>query len=729
MEETSDLPEMQTRQPSLSPKRSSPIPITSAETAKRSAKIAKPSLVRSSGPPALGRASALNSSSARLNVSQNAANSLALVRRNSTGGIGGKRQVISSSVPKGKIASSNVEPRMRRSVTSGKQVSFGSTTTRQSNSSVSSSSDLKKQSPISPVSRTNFRMSKGDTTVSKQDTVRKATVVSTTKRMPSLSLDSHSGGGSSSSSTGSTLRKSGSKVSSPSVSSSGGSRFGSLSTSVDKGSSLLGRKKVADSRDSRLIMLPQVELKAGDDVRLDLRGHRVCSLNGSGLNLTPNLEFVYLRDNLLSSVEGIEVLKRVKVLDLSFNELKGPGFEPLENCKSLQQLYLAGNKITSLESLPQLPYLEFLSVAQNRLKSLSMATQPRLKVLAASKNKISTLKGFPHLPLLEHLRVEENPILEMPHVEAASILLIGPTLKRFNDRDLSGKEIDIAKRYPAHTFQCIRDGWEFCRPEAAVDSTFRFLLDKWKDDLPPGYILEEVSVDHPYEEDACHCHFNFSKDRTLSTDLELILNYQWFIGEKTPTNFLPIADAVGETYWPKREDIDKFLKVECTPILGEALYLSIFAVSSPVSAGTGFPKVLNLSVNGELVEGNVIKGSAEVAWCGGTPGKCVASWLRRRWNSTPVVVIGAEDEEYLLTLDDIDSSLVFMYTPVTEEGAKGEPQYAMTDFVKAAPPAVSNVQILGDIVEGNTIKGQGEYFGGKEGPSKFEWLRVNNDTG
>ncbi|XP_021887434.1 187-kDa microtubule-associated protein AIR9-like, partial [Carica papaya] len=89
------------------------------------------------------------------------------------------------------------------------------------------------------------------------------------------------------------------------------------------------------------------------------------------------------------------------VLDLSFNDFKGPGFEPLENCKALQQLYLAGNQITSLASLPQLPNLEFLSVAQNKLKSLSMASQPRLQVLAASKNKISTLRGFPYLPVLE----------------------------------------------------------------------------------------------------------------------------------------------------------------------------------------------------------------------------------------------------------------------------------------------------------------------------------------
>ncbi|RVW24135.1 putative acetyl-CoA acetyltransferase, cytosolic 2 [Vitis vinifera] len=36
------------------------------------------------------------------------------------------------------------------------------------------------------------------------------------------------------------------------------------------------------------------------------------------------------------------------------------------------------------------------------------------------------------------------------------------------------------------------------------------------------------------------------------------------------------------------------------------------------------------------------------------------SWLRRRWNS-PVIIVGAEDEEYQLTMEDIDSSFVFMY--------------------------------------------------------------------
>lgn len=47
----------------------------------------------------------------------------------------------------------------------------------------------------------------------------------------------------------------------------------------------------------------------------------------------------------------------------------------------------------------------------------------------------------------------------------------------------------------------------------------------------------------------------------------------------------------------------------------------------------------------------------------------------------------------------------------------------------AAPPSVDDVQIVGDVVEGTTIRGVGEYFGGREGPSKFEWLRENKDTG
>ncbi|CAJ1975658.1 unnamed protein product [Sphenostylis stenocarpa] len=537
------------------------------------------------------------------------ASSVTAPRRNSTGGLSqkssisaGGRKADSESVAGGKSSVSSANEPVRKSLP---ELQRGSVTSSRAGAAA-------KPAAVSLVD-----------SASKSARVRKAEVArkpalsasasasSVSRRISSSSMDSTA-------SSGGSTRRTVSRVSSPTVSS--GLKAGSLSMSQDRASVLSGRRKggTPDSRDSRFIVLPHVEIKANDDLnywgknrkkelylhsvkwshptvgwraqlpRLDLRGHRVRNLTASGLNLSSNLEFVYLRDNLLSTLEGVEILSRVKVLDLSFNDFKGPGFEPLENCKVLQ----------------------FLSVAQNKLKSLTMASQPRLQVLAASKNKISTLKGFPYLPVLEHLRVEENPILKMPHLEAASILLVGPTLKKYNDRDLSREEVALAKRYPAQTALCIRAGWEFSRPEQAAESTFRFLVEQWKDHIPPGFLLKEASIDKPVEQDVCRCHFTIIHDGAASTGPPLVLKYQWFCGDLSLSNFVPIPDATDE------------------------------------------------------------------------------------WNSSPVVIVGAEDEEYQLNIDDVDSSLVFMYTPVTEEGAKGEPQYKYTDFVKAALLGVGCAPIL-----------------------------------
>lgn len=59
-----------------------------------------------------------------------------------------------------------------------------------------------------------------------------------------------------------------------------------------------------------------------------------------------------------------------------------------------------------------------------------------------------------------------------------------------------------------------------------------------------------------------------------------------------------------------------------------------------------------------------------------------------------MVISGAEEDGYQLTIDDVDSSLVFMYTPVTSEGTKGEPQYAITDYVKAGRCVACKIKFL-----------------------------------
>lgn len=48
-----------------------------------------------------------------------------------------------------------------------------------------------------------------------------------------------------------------------------------------------------------------------------------------------------------------------------------------------------------------------------------------------------------------------------------------------------------------------------------------------------------------------------------------------------------------------------------------------------------------------------------------------------------MAIMGAEDHEYQLNIDDVGANLLLMYTPVTEEGVKGESQFATTAIIQA----------------------------------------------
>lgn len=89
-----------------------------------------------------------------------------------------------------------------------------------------------------------------------------------------------------------------------------------------------------------------------------------------------------------------------------------------------------------------------------------------------------------------------------------------------------------------------------------TDSTFRFLAEQWKDNLPGGYLIKETSIDQPFEEDACQCRFVFVKDATPSICPNLVLKFQWFIGERSLSNFTAIPEAI--------EQVNGYLLFLCT---------------------------------------------------------------------------------------------------------------------------------------------------------------------
>ncbi|KAF2310784.1 hypothetical protein GH714_017152 [Hevea brasiliensis] len=125
---------------------------------------------------------------------------------------------------------------------------------------------VRKSHPVSATDKS-LRPSTGSD-VCKLETIKKPSVKpalsisSSSKRLLSTSLDS---------SGTSVSRKTVSKVSSPSVRSpsvSRASRTGSLSRSMDRSFNWSERRRMGtpESRDSRFIVLPPVEIKAGDDV-------------------------------------------------------------------------------------------------------------------------------------------------------------------------------------------------------------------------------------------------------------------------------------------------------------------------------------------------------------------------------------------------------------------------------------------------------------------------------
>lgn len=212
---------------------------------------------------------------ARPTLSSASRTSAPVARRSSTGGLPEKQPMVitkrESSENGGKRSSSLASEPLRKSLPELRKSTLSSIGARPPIKQ--SISETRKSIPISPAARSPRTPASSES--SKQDSLKRNSMkssplsVSSVKKVSSPLLDSS---GSSSS-----IRKSVAKVSpisarSPTISS--GPRSGSLSTSLDRSSSsLLGRKKVGtpESRDSRLIMLPQVEVKAGDDVVRILR--------------------------------------------------------------------------------------------------------------------------------------------------------------------------------------------------------------------------------------------------------------------------------------------------------------------------------------------------------------------------------------------------------------------------------------------------------------------------
>lgn len=113
-----------------------------------------------------------------------------------------------------------------------------------------------------------------------------------------------------------------------------------------------------------------------------------------------NLEELWLGKNKITKLEGLESLKKLKVLSIQSNRITK--LENLEALSALDQLYISHNGIERLEGLDHnvsrsFPLSEGLVLTdsyQNKLTTLDIGT-----------NFISTIENIAHLTNLEELWV------------------------------------------------------------------------------------------------------------------------------------------------------------------------------------------------------------------------------------------------------------------------------------------------------------------------------------
>ena len=93
-----------------------------------------------------------------------------------------------------------------------------------------------------------------------------------------------------------------------------------------------------------------------------------------------------LDNNIITKIQGLETLNKLKWLDLSFNMIEK--VEGLENLTLLEDLSLFSNKIQVLEGLDTLDNLNVLSVGSNELTSL----EDSVRYLFRLNNNLEVLK-------------------------------------------------------------------------------------------------------------------------------------------------------------------------------------------------------------------------------------------------------------------------------------------------------------------------------------------------
>lgn len=447
-----------------------------------------------------------------------------------------------------------------------------------------------------------------------------------------------------------------------------------------------------------------------------------------------NVEFLYLRENLLDKFDPYIVLENLKVLDLSINQLTG-AVDFLSNTPFLRHLYLTGNRIDTLQGISGFNMLETLCLSDNSICSFDgLDALPNLRVLSLNFNNITNFRSFPYLPSLHTLNLVGNPVVEVPSYRAMAVALCSPSLVAIDGVAVEAAERTAVEHYVGKIVYCISEGFiveDASGVDAAAD---KFLLDMQRSmqkakplqlssirlassDAKGGAPVEGI----PVKLDVCLQDIRPYKERLSDTFYSRYLFPVQFKVCGNATEAFCVGSMNGWTDPVPLERCQDGADVtfQTTLYLPAGVHEYRYIVDGQVrvvDTNPGMSKFGQGSCNFyHVAQAQTPEDDQETI--------LYIRWMRSDQNNGFVLIDDENSLSYTPTADDIGFSLraeVLAYI-------KGEFSFLYFDIsapVVAGIPTCTRLEIKGNMAEGDVVTVEADYAGGEEGSSSLLWRRV-----
>mmetsp|Transcript_17726 Transcript_17726/g.30704 ORF Transcript_17726/g.30704 Transcript_17726/m.30704 type:complete len:1103 (-) Transcript_17726:1149-4457(-) len=520
--------------------------------------------------------------------------------------------------------------------------------------------------------------------------------------------------------------------------------------------------------------MPLVHLKV-----LDLcQNHLV---NVDFLHLLPHLRHLYLTGNRIESFEGFNDLEELETLCLSNNRI--PSFEGLGTLPNLRILSVSNNLISDFKFFPFLPSLYVLNLAGNPLatnesyRKLAIAvcnhelfkidnieiTDEELEDTHLFRGKIAfcITEGFvaderalsvpeqadmflltkqrettkQHSLVLQHIHLESNLREGNPVTLQVCLQDRRPLAERkstkFQSNQIYPVELTVsgeAKQVlvvgsmnnwqePLELEKCYEDGNAFFHTTLYLppgEYEYRYIVDGEEK------VSEHAKTISKYNDTICNMYKVMGVAEELDPNSSTLLHIRW-LRSNVNSGFDLIEGENSLVHVPNLDDVGACLRAEVLSYLNGQFEALVFDITPPIMCGV--PMCTRLELQGDAVEAGELV--VQYAYSGGQEDGSTFQWTR----------ISPTGEEHLLQVDgpayqvsaaDIGSKLKVVYTPRRDDGQAGDPQTVFSPQVAPAPPVAKSIDMVGSFVEGDPISLETEYYGGREGNSRYVWYRQVN---